>query len=238
MNSDETKAAIDRVLEGRSAEFKAVVQDLAIKNHWDVNDPAFLIVLATGQMEALLKQYPAEIESEMGRALKQAEKRWESLLQGWAMAAAESTGAAKQFTQALSEAKQVAAAEQETIRVQAETQTELFTTVANQQISQLKAETKKLAALAVASAQAQAEKQTRETRRNYRIAYYMEAASFACLGATLMFGTGWMFGWFGRGLSDSKSTWSDIQRWNQEELQACVEAGRNTCNFQVEVPEE
>ena len=63
--------AIDCVLEGKSDEFKLVVYELAAQINWDDNDPAFLIAIATGQLEVLIKQYPAQITQAMEVASKQ-----------------------------------------------------------------------------------------------------------------------------------------------------------------------
>ena len=69
-------AAIDRALDHRDDAFRAKVLDMTLKNQWDVDDPAFLIVLSTGEMRVLMEQFPAEFEALMNRVFQQGEERW------------------------------------------------------------------------------------------------------------------------------------------------------------------
>ena len=58
----EAGSLLDQLLVGRSAEFKARVYELVVRYQWDVNDPSFAILVATGQMEVLLDQFPEQFE--------------------------------------------------------------------------------------------------------------------------------------------------------------------------------
>ena len=231
-----TDSSLDLLLKGRSDEFKDKVRALVQQYDVDENDPTFILLTGTTTLEVMLEKYPQEFEALFKQLLAQLDQRWGALQQQWAISAKESSTAAQQFTQALGEVKQASEAQQQTLRAQAGSQAELLTTVYREQVQQLKAETEQLAAHATASAQATAAEQVKDISKGLRQAYYLEATGFACLGAAVLFTTGWAFGWFGRGLRDSKSIWADIERWNQEELQACVEAGLETCNFHIEVP--
>ena len=230
------ESSLDLLLNGRSQAFKDKVRALVQQHHIDENDPTFILLTGTKTLEVILEQYPQEFEQLFKQLLTQMDQRWGLLQREWAIAAAQSTTAAQQLTQKLGETEQVSKAEQETIKKLAGSQAELLTTVYQEQVNQLKAETQQLAAHATASAQATAAEQIKDISKNLRKAYYLEAAGFACLGAALLFTTGWAFGWFGRGLRDSKSIWADIERWNGNQLQACVEAKLPTCNFHVEMP--
>jgi hypothetical protein len=53
---------LDRALEGRSEGFKAKVLDLVVRYQWDINDPGFLLLISTGQMELLLNEFPEQFE--------------------------------------------------------------------------------------------------------------------------------------------------------------------------------
>jgi hypothetical protein len=70
------QTTLDELLVDRSDKFKATVLELALKNKWDDNDPAFTILVATGQMEALLQQYPAEFAVLLTGILEETEKKW------------------------------------------------------------------------------------------------------------------------------------------------------------------
>lgn len=60
--SERERSTLDRLLEGRSDGFKVKVLDLVVRNGWDVDEPSFQILLATGQMEVLLSQFPEQFE--------------------------------------------------------------------------------------------------------------------------------------------------------------------------------
>ncbi len=146
--------------------------------------------------------------------------------------------AAQQLTQRLGESKQVSEAEQETIRTQAGSQAELLTTVYQEQRKQLKSEAEQLAAVAIAHAQATAAGQVKDISKGLRKAYYLEAAGFACACAAGLMLTSWTMAWVSRGRAENNSVWGDIERWNGDELQACVNAKTPTCNFHIKVPEK
>ena len=231
-----TESSLDLLLKGRSQEFRDKVRALVQRYDIDENDPTFILLVGTSTLEVLLEKYPQEFETLFGQLLSQMDQRWGRLQEAWVIAAKESSTSAQQLTQVLAGVKQASAAEQETIKKQAGSQAELLTTAFQEQTQQLRAETEKLAAHAIASAQATAAEQVKGISKRFRKAYYTEAVGFACLSASLLFATGWAFGWFGHSTRVSMSIWADFERWNQEELQACVEAGLDTCNFHIEVP--
>jgi hypothetical protein len=77
--SEKLKTTLDALLTDRSDKFKAIVLELVLKNRWDENDPAFTILIATGQLEALLQQYPAEFAVLLTGILEETEKKWAAL---------------------------------------------------------------------------------------------------------------------------------------------------------------
>ena len=66
--------------------------------------------------------------------------------------------------------------------------------------------------------------------------HYVEVGLYAIAAALMLTSTSWTAAWITRGVSESNSVWGDIERWNQDHLQACVEAQMTTCNFHIEVP--
>lgn len=64
------RSTLDRLLEGKSDGFRAKVLDVVIRNGWDVNEPSFMILLATGQMEVLLMEFPDQFEALFTRLLE------------------------------------------------------------------------------------------------------------------------------------------------------------------------
>jgi hypothetical protein len=214
-------SSLEKLLQERSDEFKVKILEFVKRYSINETDPVFISLI-----DGLMGETPTS----------QMDSQWHSLQKDWAVAAAESAIAAQQLTKAIHTLERTSVAEQEAIKAQAETQTGLLVTFYQEQTLQLQAETKKLAAQAVASAQAAAAEQVKAIAKPLRKAYFLEAAGFVCFGAALLFATGWAFGWFGHGLRDSKSMWADFERWNKDELQACFDAGKNTCNFHIEVP--
>jgi hypothetical protein len=215
--------SLEQLLQNRSDEFKVKILELVKRYSINETDPVFISLI-----NGLMGETPTS----------QMDSQWHSLQKDWAIAAAESATAAKQLTQAIQTLEKTSLAEQAAIKAQAESQTRLIVTFYQEQTNQLQAETKKLAAQAVESAQAFAAEQVTIISQRLRKAYLLEAIGYACFGAALLFATGWTFGWFGHGVKDSKSMWADFERWNKDELQACFEAGKNTCNIHIEVPKQ
>ncbi|EDX82787.1 hypothetical protein S7335_1090 [Synechococcus sp. PCC 7335] len=134
--------------------------------------------------------------------------------------------------------QKAAATEQETIRVQAGTQAELLTTVFEGQAKELEVQAGKLAAHAIATAQANMQQQIKEFNKGIKWKHYLEAAGLACGCAALLMATSWTTAWVSRGRVENNTVWSDIERWNGDELQACLRARTPTCNFHIERPKE
>ena len=233
-----TESALDLLLKGRPQEFKDKVRALVQRYNIDENDPTFILLIGTTTLEVILEKYPQEFEQLFKQLLTQMDQRWGLLQREWAITAKESSNAAQQLTQAMGEVKQVSEAQQKTIRTQAGAQAELLTTVYQEQVSQMKSEAEKLAAHAIASAQATAAEQVKEISKGVRQKHYVEAGVIACAAAAALMLTSWTAAWVSRGRAENSSVWGDIERWNQQELQACVEAELKTCNFHIEVPEQ
>jgi hypothetical protein len=216
-------SSLEKLLQERSDEFKVKILEFVKRYSINETDPVFISLI-----NGLMGETPTS----------QMDSQWHSLQKDWAIAAAESATAAKQLTQAIQTLEKTSLTEQAAIKAQAESQTRLIVTFYQEQTNQLQAETKKLAAQAVESAQASAAEQVKVISQRLRKAYFLEAVGYACFSAALLFTVGWALGWFGHGLRDSKSMWADLERWNGNELQACFDAGKNTCNIHIEVPEK
>jgi hypothetical protein len=64
----------------------------------------------------------------------------------------------------------------------------------------------------------------------------VQAVGWAIAATIALISLSWCAGWFGRGWLERSSTWSDLERWNQDALQACLEVRQKTCNFRIRVP--
>ncbi|MBE9063456.1 hypothetical protein [cf. Phormidesmis sp. LEGE 11477] len=88
----------------------------------------------------------------------------------------------------------------------------------------------------IAAAQEGANLQVKEVIKGVREKHYWEAVAYACLAALSLASIAWLGGWVTSRQMLATSTWSDIQRWNEDELKACQDVGKATCNFHIEVP--
>jgi hypothetical protein len=195
--TDKMKTALDTLLSDRSDKFKAEVLELAIKNKWDENDPAFTILIATGQMQVLLKQYPAEFAVLLTGILEETEKKWATI----------QTKNSQHFEQ--------------------------IESAADKQIARLELESKKLLAQGFKLAQNEAANHIRGAQK----IQMLQAVGWATAATIGLISLSWCAGWFGRSWLERSSTWGDIERWNQNQLQACANTQRKTCNFHIKPPE-
>ena len=105
------------------------------------------------------------------------------------------------------------------------------------QIEVLEAKAAQLTAEGFAVSRTQAQELVSIISKQLRQVHYWETVVWACGAAVALGGLSWFGGWQLRGMADRQSLWGDIERWNQPELQACIEAERTTCNFHIEVPD-
>ena len=234
-------AAIDRALEHRHDAFRAKVLDLTLKNQWDVDDPAFLIVLSTGEMRVLMEEHPAKFEQLMNRVFKQAESQFLSMqekvmavLSSTELAALELERRVEEVERLLSQAHDELAdrltTEQQAMIVRLEGATK-------RQIEMLETKAEQLSAQGFAASRTQAKDLVSAIAKQMRQVHYWETVFWACGAALILVSLSAMGGWRARGLADQNSIWGDLQRWNQDHLQACLDAKTPTCNIHIEVPD-
>jgi|GEM_PF-4348276 len=81
------ESLLDRLLAREDPEFRSTVEELVRKQGWDENDPNFLIGIATGQIQLLLKEMPTAMDTTFDKglaklSLKLAElQKWQTLQQ-------------------------------------------------------------------------------------------------------------------------------------------------------------
>jgi hypothetical protein len=79
---NKAKSILDQLLVGRDEVFSAKVLKLVVDNKWDVDDPSFIIALATGQLQVILEDVPKSFEATSNKALQKfTQKLYE--LQEW-----------------------------------------------------------------------------------------------------------------------------------------------------------
>ena len=81
------ESLLDRLLARQDPEFRATVEELVRKQGWDENDPNFLIGIATGQIQLLLKEMPTVMDTTFDKGLTKLSlklvelQKWQTLQQ-------------------------------------------------------------------------------------------------------------------------------------------------------------
>ncbi|MEL6556437.1 MAG: DUF6753 family protein [Cyanobacteria bacterium J06621_11] len=243
MNAEEkayrakAKAAIDRALEHRQDGFRAKVLDMTLKNQWDVDDPAFLILLSTGEMRVLMEEHPAKFEQLMNRVFKQAESQFLSMHEKVMAALDSSELAAQALARRVEEVEQLLSAERSALMTEQQAMVVKLEGATKRQIDVLEAKAVQLSAQGFAASRTQAKDLVSAIAKQMRQVHYWETVFWACTAAMLLVGVSGTSGWLMRGLAERNSFWGDVQRWNKDHVRECIKAEQNTCNIHIEVPD-
>ena len=243
MNAEEkayrakAKTAIDRALEHRNDGFRAKVLDMTLKNKWDVDDPAFLILLSTGEMRVLMEQHPAQFEQLMNRVFKQAESQFLSMHEKVMAALSSSELAAQALARRVEEVEQLLSTERSALATEQQAMVVRLEGATKRQIEVLEAKASQLTAQGYAVSRTQAKDQVAVISKEMRQVHYWETMFWACGVAGALVSLSWFGGWQMRGLADHNSFWGDVQRWNKDHVRECIKAEMNTCNIHIEVPD-
>lgn len=258
MSDSKAKVAIEALLEGKSDSFKATVLELARQLNWDEDDPAFLMAIATHQLEALIQQYPERISEAMARAANELERDWQELQTKLAVSTLKSTQTATQINhkltdtqllidRELSRAERVMKAEREAmLRGMATERDETRRWLADereamgqraqqateQQQQVLTAQTTALIAQGVVASHERADNQVKDIVNSARAAHFWQSFGWACCAAVALVG----LTLFVDGQADRLSDWGRFKSWNQDQLEACRAVDRATCNIHIKPP--
>lgn len=86
-NGAKKESLLDRLLARQDAEFRATVEELVRKQGWPEDDPSFLIGIATGQIQVLLKEMPTAMDATFDKGLTKLSlkltelQKWQTLQQ-------------------------------------------------------------------------------------------------------------------------------------------------------------
>ncbi|MEL7315181.1 MAG: DUF6753 family protein [Cyanobacteria bacterium J06559_3] len=243
MNAEEkayrakAKAAIDRALEHRNDAFRAKVLDMTLKNKWDVDDPAFLILLSTGEMRVLMEQHPAQFEQLMNRVFKQAKSQFLSMHEKVMAALSSSELAAQALELRVEEVELLLQQEHGKLMTEQQAMVVRLEGATKRQIDVLEAKASQLTAEGFAVSRTQAKDQVAAIAKQMRQVHYWETVFWACGVAGALVSMAWFGGWQMRGLAEHNSFWGDVQRWNKDHVRECIKVKATTCNIHIEVPE-
>ena len=264
ISQERAKQAIDLLLEDKSDEFKAVVFEMCRQMDWPDDDPSFLFAIATNQLEALVRQYPERISEAMALAAAQLEKDWMQIQTQLSLAAIQNNQILSRMTQQLTNAHlaidqelsrtqhllteerramlQVMAQERDQVRRLLADERAAITQQAKEltehQKQVIDAHTSELITQAALTWRERADAHVKLLIKEVRAQRYWRLVTFACIAILLVFATGWIGGALSNSRAQAASTWGDLERWNQNEVDACVAANKTTCNIHIVVPKE
>ena len=146
-----------------------------------------------------------------------------------------------QVTALLETERQAVAQERAELQQLLEKERAAMVEAAQQQAEEQKAVLEKKASVVLATvverAQQGMDNQVQRLLKVMRPKHYAEAAFYGFLAVAVVSASSWMMAWRARGLAEQATVWGDIERWNRDHLQACIEAQQTTCNIHIEVPE-
>ena len=257
-------SALGFLLKGKTTPFQRDLLQLARRAHRDENDPGFAVPLSMGQIEHVLEVYPERIRAAMEEISQQQEVKWERIQGELRVSAIKSTQTTTRMTSTLTDAQlamdrqlsraaEVMQAEREaTVKIMADERNEIRQLLADERDAMLRrslelteqqkevfeSHTRQLLAKGVTNWKDMVTDQVDEIIKRIRVKHYWQMVAFACLVALTLSGVSWSSGWSSSNRAQAASVWGDIERWNRQELIACQQVNRATCNFHIEVPKE
>jgi hypothetical protein len=248
---DKVISLLAQYLEGRSEAFQNKVYELVIRYGWDVNDPSFAILLATGQMETILESFPEQFETLFLRLMQESQQKLVEHRQWFEVRNSE----LKSYIQGL-----------ELQQSQAVSQLQENITVFNEGIKEQRTDNKKLVNQIFAIAEqrraefvAEAKAQLQPAQKALTQSAYdgaidlihkaeilwhkkliRETVWYGLIAGGVVFSVGFFSGVIvNKGYADNygDNLWAaQLWNWNQKGYIACVKAKKTTCNFHIVKP--
>ena len=249
----EAGSLLDQLLVGRSAEFKARVYELVVRYQWDVNDPSFAILVATGQMELLLAEFPEQFEDLFESLLLRLQAQSQGL-QDWFTG---EKGDLKELIRGL-ETQQSQESEMVQGRIKefsdfiqgqrqwTEKSVDSVLTVAQEKREQMFDEVKdKLyqeRTDLLRKVQSETNSWLNAASKSWELTSIRNMMIGAATTAAVVFGIGMVYGIiFYQGIIEpliGVPEARQILKWNRDQLQECRKVKRTTCNFHIVDPQK
>jgi len=250
--SERERSTLDRLLEGRSDGFKVKVLDLVVRNGWDVDEPSFQILLATGQLEVLLSQFPEAFESlfrqllELQRQQFVEQKRFlenqQAAIQDY-LRGVEATGAqlVAGVQEQVGQLKEFAQGRMVQTRLDMREILALSKAEKEQIQKELKAQMQVAERQYFKAVEKQARLMVDEAGKIWRMEYWRESLILAAMASSLVFIIGLFAGVRINQMylqADSVYRWGQrMWFWNQAQYLECQKQERTTCNFHIQDPD-
>jgi hypothetical protein len=235
---------LEQVLEGRSEGFKAKVLKLVLRYHWDVNDPNFLILVATGQMEVLLDRFPDRFEQIFEQAILRLEHQRSALtelIQGAEFSSANRTAG---LTEQVTALEKLLVAERQRAATDTQDLLKLSETEKQQMLAELTQRAKQLSLESQRVTEQKARQLVESTGDAFRRRYYLESMAWVFVSALMILVMGVGLGWMMRdrdfqSFKNSPNVWfgQKLVEWNGRQIKVCQEGDRTTCELKIEKPE-
>jgi hypothetical protein len=251
--SERERSTLDRLLEGRSDGFKVKVLDLVVRNGWDVDEPSFQILLATGQMEVLLSQFPEEFEGLFRQLLELqrqqfVEQRRFLEAQGVAiqdyLRGVEATGSqlVAGVKEQVGQLKEFAQGRLVQTRLDMQEILVLSKAEKEQFQKELKAQMQVAERQYFKAVEKQARLMVDEAGKIWRMEYWRESLILAAFASSLVFIIGLFAGVrINQNFQQADRVYQWGQRmwfWNQAQYLECQKQERTTCNFHIVDPDQ
>ncbi|HEY9828800.1 MAG TPA: DUF6753 family protein [Stenomitos sp.] len=250
---EKVTSLLAQYLEGRSETFQNKVYELVVRYSWDVNDPSFAILLATGQMETILESFPEQFEALFLRLMQESQQRFiehrkwfesqksdlKNYIQGLeseqSQSIAQIQGNIDSFNKALEEHRQWHLnALNKALKVASEHRNHLF--------DEVKAHLTTLEYEFTKSAQSHARDLIQNALTIWRGRTFKEilctAGGIGGIILTIGIFLGVMINQKYVDQFSDKGWAMKLWKWNEDNYAACVEARKTTCNFHIVPPKK
>jgi Fe2+ transport system protein B len=248
---DKVVSLLAQYLEGRSEVFQNKVYELVIRYGWDVNDPSFAILLATGQMETILESFPEQFEALFLRLMHESQQafiRYQQLfevqqsqfkdyVQGLEVQQSQSMALLQENIQAVNQGMET----QHKAAVQTLNQILKVAQARRDEIAkEVKDDLASVERQFIQSAANHARKLIEEAGTVWKRKALNEiiwlAGSIGCILFMAGFGVG-IFANQAYVNRFSENLWANqLWVWNQVNFRECVKVGKTTCNFRLGPP--
>jgi hypothetical protein len=239
------QSLLEQALAGRSDGFRAKVLDLVVRYRWDVNDPNFLILLATGQMEVLLEVFPEQLEQRFEQIFQRIEQQRANLtgvIQG-----AESTSATRtaELLEQVRVLEALLVAEHQRSSMDVKNLLQISKKEKEHLLVELTHQVRQLSAESHRSTEQRASQLVEKMAKTFQQRSSYESMAWVCLSVFMILSTGVGVGWMVRdrdfqAFRTDPNVWfgRKLMEWNTQSLNECRKQKQTTCSVWLEPPKE
>jgi hypothetical protein len=239
------QSLLEQALAGRSDGFRAKVLDLVVRYRWDVNDPNFLILLATGQMEVLLEVFPEQLEQRFEQIFHRIEQQRANLT--GAIQGAESTSVTRtaELLEQVRVLENLLVAERQRSSTDVKNLLQISKKEKEHLLVELTHQVKQLSAESHRLTEQRASQLVESMAKTFQQRFSYESIAWVCLSVFMILSTGIGVGWMVRdrdfqAFRNDSNVWfgQKLMEWNRQSLNECRKQRQTTCGVWIEPPKE